>query len=88
MRLASMQLAAKLGKVELLMVTAENRQLVREQLEGWNKSNPGVSRERLERLLFVSPVPGSLPKPAKVCSASNSRCDANPQRCWSRLLPG
>ena len=63
-----MQLAAELGKVELLVVTEENRQLVTEQLAGWNESDPGISRERLERLLFVSPVPGSLPKPAKVCN--------------------
>lgn len=66
LRLAAMQLAAELGKVELLVVTEENRQLVTEQLAGWNESDPGISRERLERLLFVSPVPISLPKPAKV----------------------
>ena len=67
LRLASMQLAAELGKVELVVVTAENRQLVTEQLERWNESKRGISRERLERLLFVSPLPISLPKPAKVC---------------------
>ena len=61
-----MQLAAELGKVELLVVTEENKQLVTEQLEGWNELNPVISRERLEMLLFVSPVPISLPKPAKV----------------------
>ena len=66
LRLASMQLATELGKVELVVVTKENRQLVIEQLEGWNKLNPGISRERIERLLFVSPIPISLPKPAKV----------------------
>ena len=66
LRLAAMQLAAELGKVELLVVTEENRQLVTEQLAGWNESDTGISRERLERLLFVSPVPISLPKPAKV----------------------
>ena len=68
MRLATKQLAAELGKVEVLVVTEENRQLVSEQLEGWEESDPVVSRERLERLLFVSPVPISLPKPAKGCN--------------------
>ena len=69
LRLASMQLATELGKVELVVVTKENRQLVVEQLEGWNELNPGISRERIERLLFVSPIPISLPKPAKVCNS-------------------
>ena len=66
LRLASMQLSIELGKVELVVVTKENRQVVVDQLEGWNTLNPGISRERIERLLFVSPVPISLPKPAKV----------------------
>ena len=73
LRLAAMQLAAELGKVELLVVTEENRQLVTEQLAGWNESDTGISRERLERLLFVSPVPISLPKPAKVGSVHPSQ---------------
>ena len=64
LRLASMQLAAELKKVEMLVVTEENRQLVTEQLEGWTQLNSGL--ERLERLLFVSAVPIQLPKPAKV----------------------
>ena len=67
MRLASMQLASDEGKVEVLVVTEENREMVTKQLRAWNKSTKqGMSRERLERLLFVSPVPVSLPKPAKV----------------------
>jgi len=67
MRLASMQLASDEGKVEVLVVTEENREMVTKQLRAWNKSTKqGMSRERLERLLFVSPVPISLPKPAKV----------------------
>ena len=40
MRLASMQLATELGKVELVVVTKENRQVVVDQLEGWNTLNP------------------------------------------------
>ena len=67
MRLASMRLASDEGKVEVLVVTEENREMVTKQLRAWNKSTKqGMSRERLERLLFVSPVPISLPKPAKV----------------------
>ena len=67
MRLASMQLASDEGKVEVLVVTEENREMVTKQLRAWNKSTKqGMSRERLERLLFVSQVPVSLPKPAKV----------------------
>ena len=67
MRLASMQLASDEGKVEVLVVTEENKEMVTKQLRAWNKSTKqGMSRERLERLLFVSPVPISLPKPAKV----------------------
>ena len=62
-----MQLASDEGKVEVLVVTEENREMVTKQLRAWNKSTKqGMSRERLERLLFVSPVPISLPKPAKV----------------------
>ena len=70
LRLASMQLAAELKKVEVLVVTEENRQLVTEQLEGWTELNS--DRERLERLLFVSAVPIQLPKPAKVCTVHSS----------------
>ena len=67
MRLASMQLASDEGKVEVLVVTEENKEMVTKQLRAWNKSTKqGMSRERLEILLFVSPVPISLPKPAKV----------------------
>ena len=67
MRLASMQLASDEGKVEVLVVTKENKKMVVKQLRAWNKSiNQGISRERLEKLLFVSPVPINLPKPAKV----------------------
>ena len=66
LRLAAMQLAEELKKVEMLVVTEENRQLVGEQVEGWTELNPGINRQRLERLLFVSAVPISLPKPAKV----------------------
>ena len=73
LRLAAMQLAAELGKVELLVVTEENRQLVTEQLAGWNESDPGISQERLERLLFVSPVPISLCFKTWLCSHASIR---------------
>ena len=67
MRLTSMRLASAGDKVEGLVVTKENKKMVAKQLRAWNKSTKqGMSRERLERLLFVSPVPISLPKPAKV----------------------
>ena len=67
MRLASMRLASAGGKVEVLVVTKENKKMVVKQLRAWNKStDQGISRERLEKLLFVSPVPINLPKPAKV----------------------
>ena len=67
MRLASMRLASAGDKVEVLVVTMENKKMVVKQLRAWNKSiNQGISRERLEKLLFVSPVPINLPKPAKV----------------------
>ena len=67
MRLASMRLASAGDKVEVLVVTKENKKMVVKQLRAWNKSiNQGISRERLEKLLFVSPVPINLPKPAKV----------------------
>ena len=52
-----------------MVVTKENKKMVVKQLRAWNKSiNQGISRERLEKLLFVSPVPINLPKPAKVCN--------------------
>ena len=67
MRLASMRLASAGDKVEVLVVTKENKKMVVKQLRAWNKSiNQGISRERLEKLLFVSPIPINLPKPAKV----------------------
>ena len=67
MRLASMRLASAGDKVEVLVVTKENKKMVMKQLRVWNKStDQGISRERLEKLLFVSPVPINLPKPAKV----------------------
>ena len=67
MRLTSMRLASAGDKVEVLVVTKENKKMVVRQLRVWNKSkNQGISRERLEKLLFVSPVPINLPKPAKV----------------------
>ena len=62
-----MRLASAGDKVEVLVVTKENKKMVVKQLRAWNKSiNQGISRERLEKLLFVSPVPINLPKPAKV----------------------
>ena len=62
-----MRLASAGDKVEVLVVTKENKKMVVKQLRAWNKSiNHGISRERLEKLLFVSPVPINLPKPAKV----------------------
>ena len=67
MRLTSMRLASAGDKVEVLVVTKENKKMVVKQLRAWNKStNQGISRERLEKLLFVSPVPINLPNPAKV----------------------
>ena len=67
MRLASMRLASAGDKVEVLVVTKENKKMVVKQLRAWNKSiNQSISRERLEKLLFVSPFPINLPKPAKV----------------------
>merc|ERR1719336_643525 len=73
MRLASMRLASAGDKVEVLVVTKENKKMVVKQLRAWNKSiNQGISRERLEKLLFVSPVPINLPKPAKVLVESPS----------------
>ena len=67
MRLTSMRLASAGDKVEVLVVTKENKKMVVRQLRAWNKStDQGISRERLEKLLFVSPVPINLPKPAKV----------------------
>ena len=67
MRLASMRLASAGDKVEVLVVTKENKKMVVKQLRAWNKSiNQGISRERLEKLLFMSPVPVNLPNPAKV----------------------
>ena len=67
MRLASMRLASAGDRVEVLVVTKENKKMVVKQLRAWNKSiNQGISRERLEKLLFVSPIPINLPKPAKV----------------------
>ena len=41
MRLAAMQLSVDPGKVEVLVVTEENRLLVTEQLEAWKDWNPG-----------------------------------------------
>ena len=67
MRLAAMQLSVDPGKVEVLVVTEENRLIVTEQLEAWQDWNPGIFQERLERVLFVSPLPIELPRPAKVC---------------------
>ena len=62
-----MRSASAGDKVEVLVVTMENKKMVVKQLRAWNKSiNQGISRERLEKLLFVSPVPINLPKPAKV----------------------
>ena len=67
MRLTSMRLASAGDKVEVLVVTKENKKMVVKHLRAWNKStDQGISRERLEKLLFVSPVPINLPKPAKV----------------------
>ena len=72
MRLASMRLASAGDKVEVLVVTKENKKMVMKQLRVWNKSiSQGISRERLEKLLFVSPVPINLPKPAKVLNWSD-----------------
>ena len=73
MRLTSMRLASAGDKVEVLVVTKENKKMVMKQLRVWNKSiSQGISRERLEKLLFVSPVPINLPKPAKVHNFSNN----------------